>query len=205
MSPEVRSGLSPGLLLDRDGVLNVEVHRLHRTEDLVLVPGVLSALAEIARWDVPIAVVSNQAGIGHGLYDDAACRAVNEAIGRQVAAAGGRINAFFYCPHTPAAHCACRKPAPGLLHQAAEALALDLTRSVLVGDKRSDLEAARAVGCAAVLVRSGYGRAEESLLRGTGLFDVCADSLADALPVLAGMLGRPGGDAPPPLSPPSRS
>jgi D-glycero-D-manno-heptose 1,7-bisphosphate phosphatase len=185
----------PGLLLDRDGVLNVEVHRLHRIEDLVLVPGVLSALAEIARWNVAVAVVSNQAGIGHGLYDDAACRAVNEELGRQVAAAGGRIDAFFYCPHTPAAGCACRKPAPGLLHQAAEALALDLTRSVLVGDKRSDLEAARAAGCAAVLVRSGYGQAEESSLgadpRGATLFDACVDSLADAVPVLARMLDRP--------------
>jgi len=196
MSLDRRSGALPGLLLDRDGVLNVEVHRLHRTEDLVLVPGVLSALAEIARWDVPVAVVSNQAGIGYGLYDDAACRAVNEALRQQVTAAGGRIDAFFYCPHTPAQSCSCRKPAPGLLHQAAEALALDLTRSVLVGDKRSDLEAARAVGCAAVLVRSGYGRAEEGALRGTALYDACVDSLSDAVPVLAGMLGRPGGDAP---------
>jgi len=184
MSPDRR----PGVLLDRDGVLNVEVHRLHRIEDLVLVPGVLPALAELARWDVPIAVVSNQAGIGHGLYDDAACRAVNDELRRQVTAAGGRIDAFFYCPHTPAARCACRKPAPGLLHQAAEALALDLSRSVLVGDKRSDLEAARAVGCAAVLVRSG--RAEEAALAGTGLFDACVDSLLDAVPVLATMLGR---------------
>src|SRR3569623_911296 len=114
----------PGLLLDRDGVLNVEVHRLHRTADLVLIPGVLAALAEIARWQVPVAVVSNQAGIGHGLYDQAACSAVNEAIAGQVEAAGGRIDAFFFCPHTPADRCACRKPAPGLLQQAAAAPAL---------------------------------------------------------------------------------
>src|SRR3569623_3486621 len=182
----------PGLLLDRDGVLNVEVHRLHRTADLVLIPGVLAALAEIARWQVPVAVVSNQAGIGHGLYDQAACSAVNEAIAGQVEAAGGRIDAFFFCPHTPAARCACRKPAPGLLQQAAAALALDLRRSVLVGDKRSDLEAARAVGCGAVLVRTGYGRAEEAALRAQpgGLYAACADALDDALPTLARLPGR---------------
>jgi len=182
----------PGLLLDRDGVLNVEVHRLHRTEDLVLIPGVLPALAEIAGWNIPVAVVSNQAGIGHGLYDRAACEAVNDAIARQVRAAGGRIDAFFFCPHTPADACPCRKPAPGLLRQAADALGLDLRRSVLVGDKRSDLEAARAVGCGAVLVRTGYGRAEEAALRAQpgGLYDACADALDDALPTLARLFGR---------------
>lgn len=194
----------PGLLLDRDGVLNVEVHRLHRTEDLVLIPGVLEALAELARWDIPLAVVSNQAGIGHGLYDRAACQAVNDSIARQVAAAGGRIDAFFFCPHTPADGCHCRKPAPGLLQQAAAALGLELRRSVLVGDKRSDLEAARAVGCGAVLVRTGYGRAEEAALRadpaGASLYDACVDTLADALPVLARMLGRPAGDQASPAS-----
>ena len=182
----------PGLLLDRDGVLNVEVHRLHRTEDLVLIPGVLPALAEIAGWNIPVAVVSNQAGIGHGLYDRAACEAVNDAIARQVRAAGGRIDAFFFCPHTPADACPCRKPAPGLLRQAADVLGLDLRRSVLVGDKRSDLEAARAVGCGAVLVRTGYGRAEEAALRAQpgGLYDACADALDDALPALARLFGR---------------
>jgi len=191
----------PGLLLDRDGVLNVEVHRLHRTEDLVMIPGAVDALAEIARWQIPVAVVTNQAGIGHGLYDQAACDAVNEAIARQVGAAGGRIDGFFFCPHTPADACGCRKPAPGLLRQAADALALDLRRSVLVGDKRSDLQAARAVGCGAVLVRTGYGRAEEAALRaegaGASLYDACADGLNDALPVLARLLGRPASSVSP--------
>jgi len=185
----------PGLLLDRDGVLNVEVHRLHRTEDLVMIPGALDALAQIARWKIPVAVVTNQAGIGHGLYDQAAYSAVNEAIARQVEGAGGRIDGFFFCPHRPADRCSCRKPAPGLLQQASAALALDLRRSVLVGDKRSDLQAARAVGCSAVLVRTGYGRAEEAALNaqpaGPSLYDVCVDGLAEAVPVLARLFGHP--------------
>ncbi len=173
------------LLLDRDGVLNVEIHRLHRAEDVVLIPGAAKTIATVNGWDVPVVVVTNQAGIGHGMYGEADYRAVNRRIDELLAIEGAHVDAYFHCPHVPDAQCDCRKPAPGLLLQAEKQLDLDLARSVLVGDKRSDLEAARAVGCTPILARTGYGRAEETELRALGMeplpFTACVDDLPSAL------------------------
>jgi D-glycero-D-manno-heptose 1,7-bisphosphate phosphatase len=176
----------PGLLLDRDGVINVEIHRLHRPQDVVVIPGTGRAIAAINRHGVPVAVITNQAGIGHGLYDEAAYRSVNERIAQIIAADGAHIDGFFHCPHVPADDCRCRKPNAGLLEDAARALDLDLKRSIFVGDKRSDLQAARAVGCGAYLVRTGYGAEVERELASLGLeeADVIGDSLIDLLPTI---------------------
>ena len=180
----------PGLLLDRDGVINVEIHRLHRPEDVIVIPGTATAVAAANGWGVPVAVVTNQAGIGHGLYDEEAYRSVNRRITELLALEGARIDGFFHCPHVPADACACRKPKPGLLEQAASALHLDLERSIFVGDKRSDLQAARAVGARAFLVRTGYGAEVERELAslGTNEAHFCGDSLLAMLPELRRLL-----------------
>lgn len=180
----------PALLLDRDGVVNVEIHRLHRPEDVVILEGVAEVLARANAQGTPVVVVTNQAGVGLGLYDEAAVHAVHARIAELVSPA--RVDGWFHCPHVPEDRCACRKPAPGLLRAAAAALDLDLGRSVLVGDKRSDLEAARAVGARAVLVRTGHGAEEAAALEAaaaTHLFDRSLDSLRDAWPTLAALLG----------------
>jgi D-sedoheptulose 7-phosphate isomerase len=186
----------PGLLLDRDGVINVEVDYLHRPEDAVLVPGAAEAIAAVNGWGIPVAVVTNQAGIGRGRYGEADYRAVTERLVAMLAAHGARVDGWFHCPHAPASGCACRKPAPGLLRQAAQALDLDLGGSVLVGDKISDLAAGRAAGCATILVRTGYGREVEGEIRAGAAvppFDACCDSLAAALPDLRRRLQERGG------------
>jgi len=183
------ASLQPGLFLDRDGVINEECEYLHDPKDLVVITGVAEAIAAINRRRVPVVVVTNQAGIGRGLYGVDAYLAVNQAIEAILAKAGAHIDAWHFCPHLPDADCLCRKPRPGMLHAAAKDLALDLGRSVLVGDKASDLEAARAVGCRTVLVRSGYGRAVELELGAThrlSLADLVSDSLLSALPFLEG-------------------
>jgi D-glycero-D-manno-heptose 1,7-bisphosphate phosphatase len=169
-------GARPALFLDRDGVINVEVHRLHRPEDVVVIPGVAETIAKANGWNVPVVVITNQAGIGHGLYDEAAYRATNARICEVVAPA--RIDAFYHCPHTPNDACDCRKPLPGMLLRAAKELDLDLARSVFVGDKESDLEAGHAAGCRSFLVRTGYGRSV------TSGFDAVGDSLVDLLPAI---------------------
>lgn len=173
-------GARRALFLDRDGVINVEIHRLHRPEDVVVIPGVAETIAKANAWNVPVVVITNQAGIGHGLYDEAAYRATNARICELVAPA--RIDAFHHCPHTPSDACRCRKPLPGMLLDAARALDLDLARSVFVGDKESDLEAGRAAGCAAFLVRTGYGKSV------TSGFDAVGDSLVDLLPAIEARL-----------------
>jgi D-glycero-D-manno-heptose 1,7-bisphosphate phosphatase len=179
--------LKPGLLLDRDGVINEECEYLHDPKDLVVIAGVADAIAAINRRGIPVAVVTNQAGIGRGMYAVADYHRVNRAIAGLLAAADAHIDAWYFCPHLPDADCACRKPRPGLLLAAAKDLDLDIAASVLVGDKASDLEAGRAAGCATVLVRTGYGREVEVELAAAGrmeLVDHVAGSLHAALPWL---------------------
>jgi D-glycero-D-manno-heptose 1,7-bisphosphate phosphatase len=189
--PEPRSAL----FLDRDGVLNEEVNYLHHPRDLIMIPGTGSVIAECNRRGVAVLVVSNQAGIGRGLYDETAFESVNSAISRQLAPFAARIDGWYFCPHPPAARCACRKPEPGLLRKGAAEFGVALTRSVMVGDKISDLEAARAAGVHTVLVRTGHGREEERKLLATGraaLFDACRDSLAQAEDVILSLLRLDG-------------
>jgi histidinol-phosphate phosphatase family protein len=181
-------------LLDRDGVINEECEYLHDPADLVVISGVALAIAAINRWQVPVVVVTNQAGIGRGMYGVDAYHAVNRAIADILARAAGHVDAWYFCPHLPDAGCACRKPRPGMLLAAAHDLDLDLGRSVLVGDKPSDLEAGRAVGTRIVLVRTGYGRKVEAELaagQGRALVDHVADSLPASLPYLEHALAPP--------------
>ena len=181
------ASLCPGLLLDRDGVINEEREYLHDPKDLIVIAGVAQAIAAINRRRIPVAVVTNQAGIGRGMYSVEDYHAVNRAIDAVLAEAGAHIDAWYFCPHHPDADCACRKPRPGMALTAAKDLSLDLGRSVLVGDKISDLEAARAADCRTVLVRTGYGRAVEEVLGATKrlhLADLVSDSLFSSLPFL---------------------
>jgi histidinol-phosphate phosphatase family protein len=170
-------------------VINEEREYLHDPKDLIVIAGVAEAIAAINRRRIPVAVVTNQAGIGRGMYGVEAYHAVNRAIDASLARSGAHIDAWYFCPHHPDAECVCRKPKPGMMLAAARDLSLDLGRSVLVGDKVSDLEAARAAGCRTVLVRTGYGREVEAELLATDrlqLADLVSDSLFASLPFLEG-------------------
>lgn len=173
--------MRPGLFLDRDGVINEECEYLHDPKDLVVLAGVPEAIAAINRRDIPVVVVTNQSGIGRGMYGADTYHGVNRAIEGLFAPAGAHIDAWYFCPHLPDADCACRKPRPGMLRAAAKDLDLDLPGSVLIGDKVSDLEAARAVGARTVLVRTGYGREVEVELAAAGRLAL-ADRVCDSLP-----------------------
>ena len=179
----------PCVFLDRDGVINEEVEYLHDPDRLVVIEGGLQAIAALHATGAAVVVVTNQAGIARGLYTERELGAVTAHLSALVAAAGGAIDATYYCPHHPEAgrgaylqDCTCRKPAPGMLVRAAEEHGLDLARSVIVGDKASDLAAGRAVGCATVLVRTGHGAREEAAVAAAGLADAVFDSLAHAVP-----------------------
>jgi len=151
------------VFLDRDGVLVEELGLLLRTEDIRILPGVVGALARLKGAGFVLPVVSNQAGVARGLTDEAAVRAIQAEIERRLVQAGAPpLDGFFYCPHHPAAtlaayrvDCACRKPRPGLLLAAAQALGLDPARSFMVGDRPSDLVAGQRAGCRTVWVQTG--------------------------------------------------
>jgi D-glycero-D-manno-heptose 1,7-bisphosphate phosphatase len=143
----------PVVFLDRDGVLNKDAGYTHRVEDLELVQGAAEAVGAINAAGCYAIVVSNQAGIARGYYPESAARAFNRALRERMMDLGARLDAVYFCPHHPqgtvaglATVCECRKPKPGLLVAAAKDWPIDTSRSFLVGDMASDVEAARAFG-----------------------------------------------------------
>jgi D-glycero-D-manno-heptose 1,7-bisphosphate phosphatase len=160
-------GSCPAVFIDRDGTLTEEVGYVNHPTRLRLLPRSAEAIRRLNTARVAAVVVTNQAGIARGYFTADVLAAVNAALVRQLDAAGARLDGLYVCPHHPSegeppwrADCACRKPKPGLLEQAAVDLDLDLSASTMVGDKASDLEVAPKVGARSVLVLTGYGRGE---------------------------------------------
>jgi D-glycero-D-manno-heptose 1,7-bisphosphate phosphatase len=160
----------PALFLDRDGVLVEEVGYLHRPEDVRIIPGTARAVALANRRGLAVVVVTNQAGVGRGLYGWSDFAATQVRIQRELAAAGAVLDMVLACPfhgeaRPPYRHPAHpdRKPRPGMLRRAGQTLALDLGASWIAGDRASDLAAGRAAGLAGGLhLDSGQGEAERA-------------------------------------------
>jgi D-glycero-D-manno-heptose 1,7-bisphosphate phosphatase len=153
------------VFLDRDGVINQErADYVKSWEEFQLLPGVLSALRQLASLQVPICVLTNQSAIGRGHVAAATVDEIHCRLARLVEEEGGHIDAFFVCPHHPNDDCSCRKPKPGLLHQAAHHFGVELPRCVFVGDALSDFLAADAAQCQAIMVTSGRQGSELAAL-----------------------------------------
>ncbi len=143
------------VFLDRDGVLNERPPRAEyvtRPDDVRWLPGAREALRRFTEAGWRVVVVSNQAGVGRGVMSEDDVRAVNEQLKRDAEQHGGRIDAFYYCPHDWDAGCDCRKPRPGMLFRAQRDFHLNLNRTVFIGDDDRDAEAALAAGCRPLLV-----------------------------------------------------
>ncbi len=153
------------LFLDRDGTINIDYHYIRDPELVDLFPGAAAAIkrANDAGWFV--GVVTNQSGVGRGLIKSGELEAVHARLAEKLAAVGARIDSYEICVHAPSEDCECRKPLPKLIMDAAAREGLDLARSVMVGDRLTDVAAGRGAGCKSVLVRTGNGREEELLLR----------------------------------------
>lgn len=148
------------VFVDRDGVINrMRPDYVRRWEELELLPGAIDALVRLERAGCEVVVLTNQSAIGRGLLSREAVDEIHRRLSAVVQGAGGRIHAFLLCPHAPVDGCACRKPAPGLLLRARDELGVDLSSAVMVGDQPSDVEAARAVGCPAILIDPDGDRA----------------------------------------------
>ena len=144
------------VILDRDGTINVDSDEYVKSADEWMpLPGALEAIARLNHAGWHVVVATNQSGLGRGLLDMAAVNAVHAHMQRQLAAAGGRIDAVFLCPHAPDEGCQCRKPAPGLLLQIGERYGVDLAQVPYVGDSLRDMQAAFAAGCEPHLVCTG--------------------------------------------------
>ena len=165
----VASPPHPAVFLDRDGTIVEEAGYLERLERLVFYPFAVDAIRLLNRGGFAVVVITNQAGIARGIVREAFVGEAHQHIAARVEAGGGRIDAFYHCPHYPTGTvpeftrtCDCRKPQPGMLKRAAADLNLDLSRSYTVGDRWHDVGAAAAVGGRGVLVRTGLGRREEA-------------------------------------------
>ena len=148
--------------LDRDGVINRDLGYVHRPDQFEWIADAPDAIRLLNERGYRVIVVTNQSGIGRGLYDEAQFHAFMDWIGARLAEHGARLDAVYFCPHHPtearAAYrraCDCRKPRPGLILRALADFDLDAGASFLIGDKPSDLEAARAAGVAGHLFAGG--------------------------------------------------
>jgi len=191
--------LRPAVFIDRDGTLTEEVGYVNHPARLRLLPRAAEAIRRLNAAGVAAVVTTNQSGIARGYFSEATLEAVHAELRRQLAAAGAALDGLYVCPHHPTegeppwrAACDCRKPRPGLLLRAAAELGLDLAASTVVGDKGSDLAAARAVGARAVLVLTGYGRGEWEYRRAAlGVEpDHVAEDLLDAVEWVLARRGR---------------
>ncbi|RLC94727.1 MAG: D-glycero-beta-D-manno-heptose-1,7-bisphosphate 7-phosphatase [Chloroflexi bacterium] len=147
------------VFIDRDGVIcRNRSDYVKSWDEFVFLPGALEALAQLACTDLYIVVITNQSAINRGIVPVEVVEDINARMVLAIEAAGGRVDRVTYCPHRPDENCTCRKPQPGMLLTAAEALGLDLSQSYLIGDAETDMQAARAVGCRRYLVLTGRGR-----------------------------------------------
>ena len=158
-----QSDLRPAIFLDRDGVLNEDQGYVHRWEDFRWIEGAREAVAAFNRAGWLVIVVTNQSGVGRGYYTEADMHALHARMVVELAEAGARIDAFYFCPQHPEAAEAAyrhpdppdRKPNPGMILRAIAEWPIDPERSVLVGDKDSDMEAAQRAGVRALRFRGG--------------------------------------------------
>jgi D-glycero-D-manno-heptose 1,7-bisphosphate phosphatase len=127
-----------------------------------LVPGAVEGLTRLRVLGLGLAVVTNQSGIGRGLFTHAAAEEVNARVTTLLAAEGVKLDGIYMCPHRPDEGCRCRKPAPGLVEQAARELGFDPLRGFMIGDRAVDMKLGRQVGAPTFLVRTGYGAAQQA-------------------------------------------
>lgn len=162
------------VILDRDGVINYDSKQFIKSPaEWRPIPGSIEAIAKLNQAGYRVVVATNQSGIGRGLFDMDTLNAIHDKMHRAVQAAGGRIDAIFYCPHSIDADCHCRKPKTGMFERIAHCFNVDLEGVPAIGDSLRDLQAAVAVGAKPLLVMTGKGtqtHAEGGLPEGTLIF-----------------------------------
>ncbi len=157
------------VFVDRDGTLIEDVGYLDRLDRVELYPWSIEAVRLLRQAGFVVAVVTNQAGVARGYFEEPFVGEVHDDLAARFTAGGATVDGWYYCPHHKDGvvehyriDCECRKPRPGMLHEAARDLSIDLTQSFVVGDRWLDVALAQAVGAQGVLVRTGFGASEEA-------------------------------------------
>lgn len=160
--------MNKAVFLDRDGVIIQEPpHYVYRLDQLKIIPRSAEAIKLLNLKDYKVIVVSNQAGVAYGYYLEKDVILFNQLMKEELTLYNAYVDAIYYCPHHPKAKvrkyrldCDCRKPKPGMLKKAEKELNIDLKSSYMIGDKKSDIDTGKSVGCKTVLVLTGHGTKE---------------------------------------------
>ena len=183
--PEIPHPRAPAVFVDRDGTINEHVEYLSDPKRFSEIPGSFLALKRLKDLGYRIVIVTNQPGIGLGYFSKEEFFAVNREMMRQAAAVGGAIDKIYFCPHSKAESCPCRKPEPFFLRRAAEELNIDLSSSFVIGDMTSDVQLGKNGGTHTILVRTGRGGDD-------GMFEVSAEYVAKDLTDAADWIEKKG-------------
>jgi histidinol-phosphate phosphatase family protein len=176
------------VFLDRDGTMIEDVGYLDSFDRIAFYPWTVDAIRMLNRAGLAVVVVTNQAGIARGFFDESFVQETHRRVAARLAAGGAHVDAYYYCPHHPAGRvaayaqaCDCRKPGPGMINRAARDLGVDPARSFVIGDTWLDVGLARAVGARGILVRTGAGAAWEARPPADLAADAVVDNLASAV------------------------
>jgi rfaE bifunctional protein nucleotidyltransferase chain/domain len=151
---------APAVFLDRDGTINEHVEYLSDPKKFVAIPGSLAAMKKLSDHGYRVIVVSNQPGVGLGYFSIEDLYAVNREMMRQATQEGCSIDKIYFCPHSKADKCRCRKPGLYFIERAAQELAVDIAKSFVIGDMTTDVKLGLDAGCGAILVKTGRGGAD---------------------------------------------
>ena len=163
-------GMRRAVFLDRDGTINVEKDYLYQLKDFEFIDGAMDAIRLLNEAGYFVVVVTNQSGVARGYYTEEDVESLHRHIDAELKKTGASVDAWLYCPHHPNGRgsyslpCDCRKPLPGMLKEASLRYDINLGSSIMIGDKLADIGAGISAGCATILVRTGYGADQESLV-----------------------------------------
>jgi len=170
------------VLLDRDGTIIKERHYLSDPQQVELLAGAASGLRQMQEMGLGAIAVTNQSGIGRGFFDEKRLWEIHQRMLELLTAESVFLEDIYFCPHTPADNCSCRKPLSGLVEQAAEKYGFNPQDSFVIGDKPCDIELGQRVGAITFLVRTGYGA--EVAANQTVAPDYVVDDLLEAARII---------------------
>ncbi len=175
-----REPKTKAIFIDRDGTLIEEVNFLHRVEDLRYFPFTDEAIRLLKGNGFLVIVVTNQSGIGRGIYTENDMNSIHEQIQNDLTE---KLDAFYFCPHLPNEGCHCRKPNLGMIESACTDFAIDLENSWVIGDKNLDVELGFKAGLKTAMVMTGYGQNHLEIMQQKP--DIIAENLIEAVKKIA--------------------
>lgn len=180
------------VLIDRDGTINAERNYLSAPEQIELLPQAAEGIKILHELNLPVAVVTNQSGLGRGFFDLKRLEEIHERLLEVLRENGTSVDRIYFCPHLPEDDCNCRKPLAEMANRAAEDFDAELSKSFVIGDNVCDIELGKNIGATAILVRTGYGKITER--EKLAAPDYTVENLFEAANLIKGILEKDEGD-----------